>query len=791
MSLQEVVRAGVAAIALTVSTGLSAAIESGGIRGVVVEKSNHQPIALANVLLEGSAIGASTDPGGSFAIKGVDEGVYKIMVTHVGHLPLLVSDVRVVRGKMTVLSLELAEDLIDVGEVSTEAGRLRDDVQATVSHYTYSREEINRSPGAAGDIFRAIETLPGVSSSGGEFSAFSVRGASPKENIVLVDNIPVDRLTHFEGGSEEQEAQGGRFSIFAPNLIQEARFQAGGFSAQYGGKNASLVDLSIKEGNPDNATVNGTYDLLGWEFNYDGPSLLHAGTSVVFSARHQNFRQILRMTGQKDLGDPSFTDLILKTTTRLDASNTISLLGIYAPERFIRTVDHVYESQDRAQTELQDLDENKTVAGVTWKLLAGHSGFLHTTGYYKQRNAAFVLGRAYTDAVNGVVPSVDTMPTRPDVLAIASHETETGIRSAFTLLEGPATINAGVELMRQRLDHAVAQNGPDTLYTFDGNDSRDPSQLFLVRTPDQVNTAFDDTRDRFAAFVEPVVTLGRLTVTPGLRYEHTSLSAQDLLSPRIGLSYMLNTSTRLSAAGGIYYQDPDLAMVALDPRNRGLEKEKAVHAIAGVTHYAGNAVKITIEGYYKDLDNLLVRVDRTSQQRENRGTGWAAGIDISIVRRFVDRLYGQVNYSFAQSRRNDNDGTGWYNADFNQPHIFNILAGYQLDDEWSFSAKWKFATGRPADSYIIHGDVFSNPAFVRFSREITGTNDRRLEDFHTLNVRVDFRKQLGRVALVSFVDILNLYSHLNVNEERFLEQTGTIDRKGFEIIPTIGVKLEI
>ena len=56
---------------------------------------------------------------------------------------------------------------------------------------------------------------------------------------------------------------------------------------------------------------------------------------------------------------------------------------------------------------------------------------------------------------------------------------------------------------------------------------------------------------------------------------------------------------------------------------------------------------------------------------------------------------------------------------------------------------------------------------------------------------MDYRKQFGGIALVSFIDVLNLYSRLNVNEERFFEKTGVIDKKGFRITPTIGVKLEL
>ena len=99
-------------------------------------------------------------------------------------------------------------------------------------------------------------------------------------------------------------------------------------------------------------------------------------------------------------------------------------------------------------------------------------------------------------------------------------------------------------------------------------------------------------------------------------------------------------------------------------------------------------------------------------------------------------------------------------------------------------------SGRPKDSYVVHRDVLEDPEFLRFSKEIVGNRDQRLDPFHTLNVRADYRRQLGRVALVGFLDVVNLYNYLNVNEERFNELNGTVDEQGFRILPTMGVKLE-
>lgn len=783
----------VVVLCILMFAGTLVAAERGSIRGKVVDAATKQPMIGANVLLTGTSLGATTDTEGNFVVNDVEENVYKLRASYVGYQTALKTDVRVVRGKATTLTIELLEDIVKTDEVTADASAFLINKQAPVSNYTYSREEINRTPGATGDIFRAIETLPGVSSSGGEFSAFSVRGASPKENIVLVDNIPVDRVTHFEGGSEEQEAQGGRFSIFAPNLIAEANFQAGGFSARYGGKNASFVNLKIKEGNRENFTMNGTYDLLGWEYNYEGPTYFLPTTTLVVSARHQDFKNVLNLTGQKDLGHPRFTDIIIKTTTDIDAKHRISLLGIMAPEKFDRTLDHVFESENLFQTELQRVREDKYVGGINWRWLTGATGFLQTTGYYKNRISTQQQGRAYTDPINGAAPVKESVPTRESIYTIKQREDEYGVKSAYTFIpSSDASFTAGLELSRAVLDYSNMISGPDTLFTYEQGDFRpDPARKYIIVTPDRYNATFGEAVMSYNVFVENSTSFGPLTINPGIRYEQNNLNNKNYISPRFSASYLLDPRTQLTFASGLYYQAPDYRIIAANPVNRSLANERAIHAILGVSRYLGENFKVTVEGYYKSFDDLIVRPDRTSQIRTNAGTGWASGVDFSVVRRFVDKWYGQLNYSYAQSKRNDSNGLGDYNSDFNQPHIFNILVGYELNDEWAFSAKWKFATGRPADSYIIHQDIFSNPSFVRYSQEITGKNSRRLDNFHTFNLRVDFRKQLGRFALVSFLDILNVYGRLNVNEERFLERGGVVEKKGFEMIPTFGLKLEL
>ena len=777
-------------ILLTAST--LAAQTTGQISGKITDKATKQPLADAVVVIAGSKLGATTDVDGQFLISGVQEDIYKLEVHFIGYDHFLKTDVRVVRDKTTYIeSIELNQSVIKTEETIVAAGYFREDAQAPVSAFTYTRDEIRRTPGATGDIFRAMETLPGVSTSGGEFAAFSVRGGSPTENIILIDNIPFDKVSHFNGGStEEQDKQGGRFSIFAPNIIEEARFQAGGFSAVYGGKLASFLDIKIKEGNRQTPTIDGRFDVTGWELNYDGPVALAKNTSLVFSGRHTDFTKILDLTGQDDLGRPRFNDWIVKTTTEINARHKISVLGIYAPEKFDKEVKHVFNSEGSAANDIIDFEEQKSLLGLNWRYLTGKASVLQTSLYQRRTDRLIDVGKAW--------PTASPPQSRTDfqtrtVLNQDNLETELGLRSVFTHVLSPKTTwTTGLEVSRTRFDNKLTQDGLDTLYTFDDQDFRpDPSLLYVVRPPEFVNARFDANKNLFAAFGEwSISPVARFTANTGLRYEYNEFNGKSYLSPRLSATYRLNQQTRLNFAAGLYYQTPDFDVATATPLNEALENERAYHLIAGLTRYLRDDLKFTAETYFKLFDNLIVRPDRIQALRTNAGDGWASGLDLSLIKRFVGKFYGQVNYSYALSERDDHDGQGAYDADFNQPHIFNVLAGYEFNQSWAISAKWRYATGRPKDAFIVHTDVLNDPNMLRYSQEITTNNTDRLPAFHTFNIRIDSRRQLGRIAVVSFLDIVNLYNHLNVNEDRFLELNGKEDRRGFELLPTIGVKIE-
>ena len=65
-----------------------------------------------------------------------------------------------------------------------------------------------------------------------------------------------------------------------------------------------------------------------------------------------------------------------------------------------------------------------------------------------------------------------------------------------------------------------------------------------------------------------------------------------------------------------------------------------------------------------------------------------------------------------------------------------------------------------------------------------------MPNFHTLNVRLDYRQRFKRLSLILFLDFINIYGHKNIDSLRFQERTGENIEQGLEGFPTFGIKFE-
>jgi len=345
------------------------------IKGRVIDAETKLPIKQAEVkLIENNVIGF-TDSTGEFSFNAINLGVYSLEINYNGYETFNIQNINTLPNKTTYREINLKASIAVIKEVDVKKFKFENNRTTPVSTYSFSREEISLNPGSQGDIFRAIGMLPGVSSSGGIYSAIAVRGQGVRDNVYMVDDIPLTEVGHLEGNSFFNDPNGGRFSIFAPRVIDNAQFQGGGFGPEYGRRSASYLGLGIKEGNKENAIIDGQVDLLGITVNYDGPTKILKKTNIFLSARYQNFYGLVNLIGLKDIGLPIYGDVILKTTTQLNAKNKLSFLAIVSPESYVRDIDNMYADKKLNLLYLPNFKRNKIVLGLNLRTLTSNKSY--------------------------------------------------------------------------------------------------------------------------------------------------------------------------------------------------------------------------------------------------------------------------------------------------------------------------------------------------------------------------------------------------------------------------------
>lgn len=789
-----------ALIYVSVSPATHAQVQSvatGAVRGRIMDSVTGRVVPTATVHLMRNQRVHSTveaDTAGEFSFAQVPEGVYSVEVEEQGYVKAVQADVRVVLRRVAAVEFALVRGSDEVlAEVVVSARATAGDPRATPNTVVLEREEIRRNPGSAGDVFRALDVLPGVVATG-EFSNFTVRGNGPRDNLILIDGIPFDKVAHFDESLGEQEDidGGGRYSIFAPNIIGSARFSPGGWGAAEGGKNGSLLELEIAQGNSASSTAGARVDIIGVEADYDGPSYVADNTSLLVSARQFDFSNLFEAIDENDIGTPRLTDFIVKSVTDLNDEHRVELLAIHAGEDFTRTVENALESKDFEDVGIGESKQDSALLGLTWRWSPGEVAQLRNTLYYRKSDKSSTQGEAFPDLA-GPDPTPETTPVREDILRIEEGETEIGWRGDFsTMLGSDGIFSAGAQVARVDLDFDRRLSGDWTRYVYDQSDFRaDPTQQYIVLTPQEFSSALSAAETRIAAYADYAWSIGDFTWTPGMRFERDGFTGKSVVAPRLSLSWQPDAVTRVWIGGGVYYQAPRYLDIAADPSNLALENERSTQFALGFSRHLREDLRFSAEGYYQQLDDLIVFDDRTTDTASNIGEGSASGVDLMLAKRMSRGWSASATYSYSRARRDDKLGEGEYASDWDRPHAFDIVGAWQPSDRWTFSAKWKYASGRPTDAFVVHSDVLADAGPLRYSKELTRTNDERLPAYHSLSLRADYQRRFGPLSLVAYLDILNVYGRENGNAYEWDERRGVNIIEGLdEPLPTIGLRFE-
>jgi len=208
---------------------------TGKIAGIATDQKTGEPLPGVNVILEGTLMGASTDPDGFYAILNVPPGEYTLTTSYIGYNNTQVTGVRVSVDLTTTINFTMSETTLELSETITvisERPLIKKD-EVSTRHFV-SSEEIEIQPI---DNFREVaQNQAGIVGS-------HFRGGRTNEVLVLIDGIPVkDPAGTYSG-------ELGNFTGEVPKFgIQEMEVSLGGFSAEYGNVQSGIMNLALSEG---------------------------------------------------------------------------------------------------------------------------------------------------------------------------------------------------------------------------------------------------------------------------------------------------------------------------------------------------------------------------------------------------------------------------------------------------------------------------------------------------------------------------------------------------------------
>lgn len=740
--------------------------ETGVLEGVVIDRITKQEIVGAKVQLLDAPFGTTTDLNGRFRLAGLPPKTYRLKVTALDYKPLVKSDVFVSSVQSAKLTIELQlSETASVDEVTVTADMFfAKQADLKVSVNTLSQEEVRRAPGAVEDVSRMVLVLPGVTSSADNRNDLVVRGGSPIENFIFVDGIEVPNINHFG----TQGATGGPIGMIDVNFLQEVNFSAGGFSTRFGDRLSSVMDIRYREG--DKSQFRGKFDLgfAGAGFQAEAP-LQEGKSAFMISARKSYLDLLIGSTGLTAV--PNYANFNLKATYELSPKHRLALIGLGGID------DIFFKDFERDDAPTRDNIRNngwQYVLGVSHKWLVSDRTFVQTSLSHNQY-------RFFTN-----VDSANVFTFYRN----SSFEREYLLRSDLSHRLSPTDLlEAGLTLRLIDNQNAIFLRSGSI------GANGEPAEGFDY---DRTGVA-----QKFGAYVQYTKDFfARLSVTAGVRYDFFSyLNAPHAVSPRLAMSYALRPNLKFNLATGVYHQSPAMVWLIADERNRDLKQAQAQHFVAGVEFFPEEDLKLSVEAYYKRYLNYAASVAIPQLSYANAGAnfgtfgtehlvsesnGFARGADFFLQKKLSAQFYAMLGYAISDIQFAGRDGILRPSA-FDFRHIFTAIGGWKFSDALEVSARWRFSGGTPYTPIDIERAREVNQLVFDFNR----FNANRFQDYHRLDLRIDWRNFFGGWNMVSYVEIQNVYNRQNPftliwNQRR--SEVETVNQWAF--LPVGGVKIE-
>ena len=702
-----------------ISNTLSSQQHNGGIRGIVRNEAN-EPLPFVTVIIESLKVGTTTDERGHYELS-LQEGSYSIKYSFVGYITES-REVNIANSVKTIdVMMKTDSKMLDEVIISSK-GRDANVKELQMSIQNIDMIQIRKIPSLMGevDVIKSIQLLPGVHAASEGSSGFSVRGGSPDQNLILLDDVPVYNASHFLGF----------FSVFNNDVIKDATLYKGDIPAMYDSRLSSVLDIKTIDEIPNKFKMQGGVGILTSRLTLNIP--FNKGRSAVMLAGRITYGGVLACNMIKKLRGNSmyFYDFNAKIMHTVNDKNRLfvsaylgdDILGVdslmtmrYGNKNITTRWNHIFNDK---------LSSNLSVFYSNYRYQIGVDmqpyDFDITAGI-EDLSAKY----DFTFLFNNNITSRFGASATYHQYGQGKLDDRTGVLSTYL------GVSPDDEIVRKALEYSLYLTNDHKI-----------GDLFSIRYGLRLSIFQNKGEEYLYLFDDEYEYYGDIYYGSNELF-HTEFN----MEPRLAIMYQLDDKSSIKAS---YLRTVQYAQVATNatggipfdlwfPSSPNIKPQKCdQYAIGYFRNFLHNDIETSVELFYKDIHNVIDFADDAffignafvdGEVRSGKGRSYGAEI---LARKNFGKLTGWISYTYSRAFRTIKDiNLGEeYISPYDRPHNISIVMNYEFNKYFDVSATWVYNTGQPTTypygKYTIDGVTYSIYNGER--------NKSRYHDYHRLDL---------------------------------------------------------
>jgi len=697
----------------------SAYLIAASISGTVKINDSLEPLSDANVFLANTNLGCSSDQNGYFAITGIEPGKYQLTASHIGY-ELHREWVELKDGDRQFIEIRLNSLPVLIDTVSVFGERcFRRELESDLLNI--SNIELNLAPKLGEpDLFRVIETFPGITTVNDYNMGLHIRGGNSDQNLVLLDGMPIYNPFHLLG----------IFSTFDESAIQSANVSKSSIDPIFGNRLSSVIDVNVRDGTAAGHTGYVNLSFLSSKIRAEGP--LPFG-SYLFTIRR------------------TYADLFVNTITKLINSD------IKLPYYFIDGMGKVViKPGERNRLEITSylgkdvydmrvIDEDSSAGVYTWQNQAlgfNYSNVINPQLVFYLRGSISQFGAEWVPSDTMQSEMIDNVFTGKTITAYFRYD------NSFY-----GQIKAGAEYCVN--DYYLKTKG----FSY--------QPIYFEKNQSLENSFFLSLNRQFGAL---------FNIGGGLRMTHFSIQDTLTFSPQLSLGWKITPTHEIQLHWGKYHQDlmtigtEEIILSMFDawvtvPEN--LPVMAAEQLALSYNWQIQRNLTLDLALYHKRF-NHIVEYNTTKYSPIDPdfvdGNGTADGLEI-MFKGNVGKIQGWLSYSYSQVEKTVNGIT--YPPKYDRPHDLDLVLNYQLTKKWSIGSRFVYHSGTPFTQIIgyMRQPLYEDFKTGSYPYEIEVYGERnawRYPDYHRLDINFVKKYSWKSHPMEFYIDLANIYARLNV-----------------------------